>query len=224
MSKTEQPQKKVSRIKEKKKSWFKIVTPKSLGLKEIGESYLASPESAMGRLLKIGLKELTGNVKDQNAYLSLTISSVQGGKLMTKLVGYELTSAYVRRAVKKNTNRVDDFFILTAKDGRKIILKGLMITISKTKQSAKTLLRKQFREALQEEIGKTDFDTFVNNLIFQKIQPALRKKLNKVYPLREMAIRTLQIKNWQANLSTADVTEVVAEGATENTSAAPASQ
>ena len=182
MSKTEQPQKKVSRIKEKKKSWFKIVTPKSLGLKEIGESYLASPESAMGRLLKIGLKELTGNVKDQNAYLSLTISSVQGGKLMTKLVGYELTSAYVRRAVKKNTNRVDDFFILTAKDGRKIILKGLMITISKTKQSAKTLLRKQFREALQEEIGKTDFDTFENNLIFQKIlfQGLITAKTKKI--------------------------------------------
>ena len=36
--------KKVSKIKVKKKTWFKIVAPKIFGNKEIGESYLVDVE------------------------------------------------------------------------------------------------------------------------------------------------------------------------------------
>ena len=52
--------KKISKIKTKKKIWFKIFAPKLFGQKEMGESYLSAADQAVGRKLKVNMKELTG--------------------------------------------------------------------------------------------------------------------------------------------------------------------
>ena len=98
---SKQEVKKESRIKVTKKSWFKIMAPKLFGEGELGESYLSNPESALGRTLRSNLKELTGNVKDQNAYLLFQIDKVAGTTLHTIPVGYEITASSVKRMVKK---------------------------------------------------------------------------------------------------------------------------
>ena len=184
----------VSRIKVKKKFWFKIVAPKAFGHRELGETYLTVPEAAVGRQVSITLKELTGNVKDQNAHVHFVITGAQGGKLMTSLLGYSLTPSYIRRAVKKNVDRLDDYMVLSTKEGKKIVLKSLMITVHKTKRSIRSMLRKQLQEGLQEEAGQVDFESLVSSVVFQKLQQSLRKKLSKVYPVRELAIRTLLLQ------------------------------
>ena len=72
-----------------------------------------------------------------------------------------------------------------------------MITINKTKRSVRTELSKQLKEGLAEEISKLDVNTLFNNLVYHKIQLPLKKKLSKVYPLRELAIRHLFLKDQQ---------------------------
>ena len=193
MAAQEEQKKVVSRIKAKKKSWFKIISPKNLGFKELGETYLTAPETAIGRQVSITLKELTGNVKDQNAYVHFYITGAQMGKLQTELIGYSLTPSYVRRAVKKNVDRMDDYMILTSKEGKKFVVKTLMITVHKTKRSVGSLLRKTLQEGLQEEAGKIDFEGFIAEVVYQKVQQALRKKLAKVYPIRELALREVSL-------------------------------
>ena len=54
---SKQEVKKQSRIKTKKKAWFKIVAPAVFGKRELGETYVTSAESAMGGMLKINLKD-----------------------------------------------------------------------------------------------------------------------------------------------------------------------
>ena len=191
----EEQKKLVSRIKVKKKFWFKIIAPKSFGHRELGETYLTAPETAVGRKVSITLKEITGNVKDQNAYVHFAIVGAQGGKLMTSLLGYSLTPSYVRRAVKKNVDRLDDQMILSTKEGKKFVLKSLMVTVHKTKRSIRSMLRKQLQAGLQEEAGTMDFENLVSSVVFQKLQQSLRKKLSKVYPLRELAIRALLLQD-----------------------------
>ncbi|HLC90691.1 MAG TPA: hypothetical protein VJI15_02895 [Candidatus Nanoarchaeia archaeon] len=192
-----EPVKKVSRIKVKKKLWYKIISPRIFGLKEMGESYLANPQEGVGRKMKIGLKDLTGNVKDQNVYVSFIVTGANGGKLTTSVIGYQLTPSHVRRLVKKNVDRKDDYFTFTTKEGKEVVAKTLMITINKTKRSVRTELSKQLKEGLAEEISKLDVNTLFNNLVYHKIQLPLKKKLSKVYPLRELAIRHLFLKDQQ---------------------------
>ncbi len=191
MAKEEQQQPKESRIKIKKKAWYKIISPNIFGMKEMGESYLTSAESAMGRTMDISLKELTGNVKDQNANVSFKVASVQNNRLMTEVIGYSLSTSFIRRIVKPNVNRVDNYFVLLSKDGKKVVIKTLMITLHKVKRSIRTNLGKQLQESLREELGKSDFNTFINNIVYHKVQQPLKKKLSKIYPLRELAVRTL---------------------------------
>jgi small subunit ribosomal protein S3Ae len=192
--KEEKVEKKVSRIKAKKKLWYKIIAPKIFANKEVGESYLAGPEGALGRIVKINLRELTGNIKDQNNYIILQIAKASGSNLNTVLVGYELSNIGVKRAIRKNAKRLDDCFALKTKTGRPLVIKTLMVTVNKTQRSKGIMLRNKLREILQEELSKSDFNTFVSNLVTQKILGAARKRLNKIYPLRELAIRVLKLQ------------------------------
>jgi small subunit ribosomal protein S3Ae len=186
--------KKVGKIKVKKKTWVKVIAPKTFGSKVIGESYLNKAEDAVGRSLKVNLKDLTGNIKDQNAYVYLNISKVTGGQLNTAITGYQLTPAYVKRMVRKNSQKIDDYAIFKTKSGREVIAKILVTTLNKTQKSVLTEIRKALAKLLQEEIGKSDFATFVNILVTRRFQIGAKKKLNKICPLKEVSVRVLKLK------------------------------
>src|SRR3989338_5193395 len=168
--------KKVSKIKIKKKNWYKIISPRVFGSKEIGESYLVSADKAIGRPLKVNLRELTGNMKDQNTYVSFRINKVEGSILQTNVIGLELTPASIKRMVRKNTTRLDDCFKIKTKDNHMVIFKPLCITQYKVQHSVRTMLRQQVKSYLQEELAKVSFDTFIANLINHKLLLNLKKK------------------------------------------------
>ena len=49
--------KKVSKIKAKKKRWFPVFAPRFLGQKEIGETHLSEAKVALGKVLKVNLRD-----------------------------------------------------------------------------------------------------------------------------------------------------------------------
>ena len=185
--------KKVSKIKIKKKVWCKITSPKIFGSKSIGESYLQAPEKALGRKLKSNLKELTGNVKDQNVYVSMQVNKIDGSVLKTAVVGFELTPGYIKRAVRKNTTRIDDHFRFTTKGGKNVVVKSLIVTYGKCQRSVRTTLSKELKEILGQEINKTDFSGFVSQLVNRRILMDAKRKLKKIYPLKEVSVRVIKL-------------------------------
>lgn len=186
--------KKVSKVKTKKKLWFKVMAPKAFGQKEIGESYLTSVDAAIGRTLSINLRNLTGSMRDQNSEITFQISKAEGTTLRTTTIGYALTSAYVKRAVRKNTNRLDDYFVLKTKGGKGVILKTLILTLGRTQRSTRAEVRKQARDYFEKELAKTDFENFVGNLVNRKVQSAAKKALQKTHPLKEVAVRVIKLQ------------------------------
>lgn len=190
-----------SKLKLKKKIWYKIISPAVFGNKEVGESYLSEPETSLGRVVKANLKDLTGNPRDQNAYAIFKINKVSGTSLETEAIGYELTPAHVKRMVRKNTIRMDDFYTAKTKDGKRIIIKTFMISLKKTQRSKTAKLRKVLGEALREEASKSDFEMFIANLVGGKIQYSLRKLLHKIYPLRELAIKAVKFSKTSTDIA-----------------------
>ena len=171
MAKEEPEQKKkVSRIKVKKKVWYKILSPALFGEKEIGEAYLVSADSAVGRKMKVNLKDLTGNMRDQNAYIIFEIKKAVANILHTRTIGYELTASFVKRLVRKSADRLDDYFTFTLKDGRSIIIKIMIITLNSTQRSTQKQIRKQIQELFREEISKLDLDGTIGSIISYKLQ------------------------------------------------------
>src|SRR3989338_7496452 len=89
----------LGRVNTARKIWYKIVAPELFGQMELGETYLASPDQAVGRKVKINLKDLTGNVKDQNAYVNFVIRSKDGKVLIAKTL--MITQSKAQRSVQK---------------------------------------------------------------------------------------------------------------------------
>lgn len=207
MAETEQ--KLVSRIKIKKKLWYKLVAPKLFGQKELGETYLESPEAGLGRLMKINLKDLTGNVKDQNAYINFKLDRVDGSLLRASTIGYELTPTYVKKMIRKNTDRLDDYFVLKTKGKHDVIVKSVIITQYKARRSVKGQLKKELKLLLENEIKDCDFSTFIGNLVNRKIYFNLRKALNRIYPIKEIAVRFVKLRSGK----TEDAVEIKEEPA-----------
>ena len=186
--------KKVSRVKTKKKLWFKVVAPKLFGQKEIGESYLTASDKGVGRTLKVNLRDLTGSPRDQNAHVDFEITKVDGALLRTKTIGYSVSPSHIKRVVRKNTNKLDDVFTLKTKDNKDVIIKTLCVTLNKTQRSTRSNLRSKLQELLSAELAKADLDAFIGNLVSGKMLGSLKRGLSKTHPLKGITIRVLQLK------------------------------
>lgn len=187
-----QPEK-ASKLKVKKR-WFPIFSPRFLGQKEIGESYLNEVQEAVGRILRVNLRDLTGSVKDQNIYISLKIRDAEGSNLQTDLIGYAYMPFYVKKLARKSTSVLDDSFILKTKDGKTARLKPLVVTVFKVNNSAKTAIRKKMKELLKEEADKMGFDSLINDVLKYRLQMDLKKKLSKICPVREVVLRAVKLE------------------------------
>ncbi len=189
-----QDKKKAAKIKVKKKLWYKVMAPKTFGQKHLGDSYLTAPETAVSRTLKANLRELTGSVRDQNAYVHFQIAKVDGTSLQTTSIGFELIPAFIKRIVRKNADRIDVHCTVTSKDGKKAIVKSVLLTVYKTYRSTRTELQHAFIELLQQEAAKVDFETFISMLTAYKVQGPIKKKLAKIFPLKEAAVRSVKMQ------------------------------
>ena len=92
----DQSKKNLSRVNVKKKVWYKISTKNVQYQMELGETYLSSPEEALYWTVKINLKDISGNVKDQNAYVCFKLDAIEGNVLKASAIGYELTATHVK--------------------------------------------------------------------------------------------------------------------------------
>src|SRR3989344_1611160 len=222
----DQTKKGLARVNTARKLWYRIVGPKLFGQMELGETYLASPETAIGRNLKINLKDITGNMKDQNAYVKFTVDEIDGTTLKASASGYELTATSVKRMVRKNTNRLDDYLIFKTKDGKNVVIKTLLVTQTKAQRSVRKQLRQKMKAYLAEEVKNNTFEIVVSNLVTRKTQMTLKKLLYKIYPVNEAAVRVLAFAKsnaveMQVELAAEEASEEMEESSEEEQESLP---
>ncbi len=186
--------KKESAAKIKRKVWYRIISPKIFGQREVGETYLENPEQALGRTVMINLKELTGNVKDQSYDVVFRIVRVDGTSLRTATIGYVLSPTYVKRVVRKGSSRLDDVMKFTNRSGQEVVIKTFTIVAKRVQRSIRSALRVEIAAFFNDELARSTFDGFVGNLINRKLQSTLKKRLGKIYIIKEVAVRVLELK------------------------------
>ncbi len=177
----------------KKKKWYQIVAPQSFNEILIGESPAAEPNLMLGRKAKLSLMVLSGNVKKQNINLTFKVAKVSGDKALTEPWAYELVPAYIKRLVSRGHNRLDESYILETADNKKVAVKIIAVTKSKTTSSVKKALRELIRDALKYFLKINKFEDTMVDLTNHKLQKIVKEHLNKVYPLKTFEIRVLEI-------------------------------
>jgi small subunit ribosomal protein S3Ae len=191
MAKTDKKSSKTA-VKIKKKRWFAIVSPKFMGDRPIGESLLEEAELAIGRTVKSNLMQLTGDVKSQISEVKFEIESVKDGKLETRIIGYALSPAAVRRFIRRHMTRIDDSLVILTSDGKKVRIKPLLLTRGKVTRSIEQVLRSTLREEVINLVKKTGYENLFLGVVKYSIQKELKEKLNKIYPVKSVEVRVLE--------------------------------
>jgi len=177
----------------KRKKWYQIIAPQSFNEVLIGESPASEPNLMIGRKAKVSLMVLSGNVKKQNINLTFKVTKVSGDKALTEPWAYELVPAYLKRLVSRGHDRLDESYLMETADNKKVTVKIIAVTKSKTTSSVKKDIREYIKDALKYFIKINKFEDIMVDLTNHKLQKIIKDQINKIYPLKTFEIRVLEI-------------------------------
>jgi len=180
-------------IKKKRKVWVRIVGPKDFKDNELGESYVNDANVLMGKKLKIDLSHLTGDFRKQSVSLGFLITEVSGNQAKTEVISYVVSNAHIRRMIRTGKDKFEYSFVSPIKDNKKIRVKTLVLTKTKTKNSVLTSIRKGIN-AYFVELGKTaNFYDILNIVVGGELTRNLKGQLKKIYPLSVFEIKSIEL-------------------------------
>ncbi len=182
----------VSTTKGKKKRWVTILAPKILREKPIGDSYVASPEELVGRIIPCNLSVLTNDNKSQNITMKFLIKNIKDGKAITEAKEYILNPSFLKRLMRRKRNRIDESLHVKTSDNKGLRIKLFLLTNSAAKGSVKRLIRRKLKEELSKILEKNTFNDIFEGVISTKMQKDLKSKLNKTFPLKTVEVKALK--------------------------------
>jgi len=173
-----------SKLKWRKKKWFTVYASQAFNEVELGETPGIDSKDIIGRTVEANAFTLLNDPKKQNKKITFKIIKVVGGKALTKVSGYALSLSYLKRLIRKNGSRVDVIFKAVTKDNKEILIKMIAFSSSRIQKSVKKALRAKLIELGKKEISTYDYDIFVSAVINSKFQKDIKKKLDKITPLK----------------------------------------
>lgn len=182
-----------SRDKWRSKIWYQILAPESFGEKEVGETPASDPKKIIDRIIRVPVSELTGNYRQGNMYLFFKVNKVAGTTAKTVVSGFEVARTFLHSIIRRRREKIDSVEDYTTKDGVKLRLKTVMITIGPCHTGQKTALRKIMDALLKKEVESNDFDTFLKQVIDYIPQKAIKKASSVIYPISNMEIRKIEL-------------------------------
>ncbi len=177
----------------KLKQWFTIVTPPYLEEKQVGTTPAIEPEQAIGRTVRIGLMDITGNIQDINTLIKLKIIRIDGNIARTEFYGYELSRDFIRAQVRNHRSRVDTIQDLKLKDGAHVRIRIFCITPTRANTSQEDKIRKLMAAKIQEMSKEWTFEGFVLALIKGEIRKELREVVKKIYPVKILDVEKVKV-------------------------------
>ncbi|ADL57788.1 30S ribosomal protein S3ae [Methanothermobacter sp. KEPCO-1] len=172
----------------KEKKWYVIKSPKMFGENDIGTTPSRDPDFLLKRRVEATMRELTGDFSKQYVKLKFQINNVAGSEATTKFIGHQVTTDYVRSMIRRGTSRVDAPVIVETKDGYKLKVHPLAITIRRAKSSQQKYMRQSIEEHVKEIASEKTFEEFVEGIVTGKIASEIYHQAKKIYPLKRVEI------------------------------------
>ncbi len=170
----------------KDKQWYKITTPKEFGESEIGTTPARDPNLLLQRKVEATMRELSGDFSKQYVKLRFQISDVAGDTAHTRFMGHQVTTDYVRSMIRRGTSRIDAIMKLETKDGKKLKVHMLAITIKRAKSSQQRYIRETMEKLVKEAALNKTLNELVEDIIKGKLASSVYHETKKIYPLKRV--------------------------------------
>ncbi len=184
---------KVAVDKWKQKKHFEIIAPALFKEKKIGETFAADYRMLMGRGCKVSLSDITGDPKMQRIRLVFKIQDVKGERALADYLGHEITQDYERSLGRRRNTKIYSNQKVETKDGRKVVVKSIIVANGKLNVSISNSLRKKLLEVVAAIAKEENFEDFIGAILHGKLSAKLKRELHKVHPIRSAIIQKSEI-------------------------------
>lgn len=175
----------MAQVKGTKKRFFEVKMPLTATKVHV---YGATPEELEGRVIRI---DMTRNLRGKNLEMKARIKNNQG-VLEGVPLSLEVVQSYIRRAVRKGTDYIEDSFVAECKDA-KLRIKPFMIARKRISRAVRNALRQGAKKSLEAHIRVRTLEEIFSEVTANKIQKEISLKLKKIYPLALCEIRVIEI-------------------------------
>ncbi len=170
------------------KNWYQILAPAEFNRANIGETLADDPAKIMGRIIEATLGDITGDWTKQNTKMIFRIDEIGGNNAYTSFLGHELTKDYMRSLVKRRTSKIDANLVVTTKDGFKVRVKPVVLTVKRARTSQIESIRKIMVTVVNNRGKEMGFNEFINDIVTGKVASEIYKSTKNIYPLRRVEV------------------------------------
>ena len=156
----------------------------------LGETLAEEPAELMGRHLHLNLMTLINDPKKQSITVHFAITEIKGDVAIASLVHYSLNNSFLKRLVRKTSNKMEESFLITTRDSHLCRIKPVLFTRNKVNNSTLTSLRKKAEEHLRQIFTQYSLVELFQLIISNKLQMEMKTALKKIYPISSCEIKT----------------------------------
>lgn len=180
----------------KSKQWYTVLAPQSFDSKEIAEIVSSDEENVKNRVLPLTLAEVTGQPSQAAIFTTLRfrIGEVKGRSAHTRLIGHEISPAYIRTLSRRNRSIINAVHDIKTKDDQTVRVKILAITGSEVSQNTKKNLFHAVMEELKKVGAEHSTDQLMQEIIFGKFASRLFNRLKQITMMRRVEVRKSELK------------------------------
>ena len=189
--------------KTKKKKWFSIQAPELFSKASLGESHLTESALLEGKYLTANLSTISGNMRKQNINIQFKVVKVVEGVGQTKVVGYSMLNAALKRLIRRGRDKITDSFLVKTKNKEIVRVKPLIITKSCGTKSIQTAIRLEARRVIREHSFSVTTEELFNDIVTAKLQKLIKENAQTFYPLRSVEIRMAKLEE-NSNITVTD--------------------
>lgn len=175
--------------RKKRKKWYAVVATKDFQEMRLGETLAAAPEELLGRHLHLNLMTLLNDPKKQSITVHFRVQEVKGDTGIASLVRYNLHTSYLKRLIRKTSNKMEESYALVTKDGQRCRIKPILFTRYRVNNSTLTTLRKKAEEHLRHLFQQHTLAELFFLVISNKLQMDLKGALKTIYPVASCEIK-----------------------------------
>ncbi|MCX6748824.1 MAG: hypothetical protein NT076_04425 [Candidatus Pacearchaeota archaeon] len=186
-----------------KKKFFQVDLPL---VDQKAELLAYHEENLAGRTIKL---DLTRKLRGKSLEITFALKS-ENEKIIAVPKRLLLLGYFIRRAVRKGIDYVEDSFKANCKDAE-LIIKPFLIARKKVSRAIRNALRVKAKEAILETIKNLSYEELFSEILQGKFQRNLLVVLKKVYPLALCEIRDIVVLKSQEKVKVEKVTEAKEE-------------
>lgn len=176
-----------------KKRWIEILAPKVFNELPVGQTYVYETRQGIGKTINVNLMSLTNNHKRQGTNVTFEVTGQRDDKLTTDFIGLRIMPPVVKRMVRRGKLKMEDSFMCSTLDGKKVRIKPVIVTKSKAKGVTAKLIRKLVKNYMIKSSSKMAYDKLVESIVDYKLQKGAYDEISKITPVSVCEIRWFQL-------------------------------